>query len=100
MLHHFRAITEMLADLQAGHRGIDGIIVGARFFKLGIAFNFRIPSVHMARAATEPDMDAVLHLARRKSAAAQNATLRALRPRRLFRREIVDDRSWHKNKLW
>ena len=66
MLHHLRAITEMLADLQAGHRGIDGIIIGARLFKLGIAFNFRIPSVHMARAATEPDMDAVLHLARRK----------------------------------
>ena len=66
MLHHLRAFTEMLADLQAGHGGIDGIIVGARLFKLGIAFNFRIPGVHMARTATEPDMDAVLHVARRK----------------------------------
>ena len=83
---------EVLADLHAGDRRGDGVVVAACLLGGGIPLRLRIPGVDLGGTAAEPDEDAVLGLAERPRTAGGGIN-GAQEPRRLHGREAGGGRA-------
>src|SRR5438874_13165631 len=81
-----RAPREMFADLRSANRRIDRRIIGSRLLCLRIAELLGIPGVDLTCTAAQPYENAVLRLAKRRSAASVITRSRAVRRHRRGKR--------------
>ena len=54
VLHQLGRFPEMLANLNAGNGGVDGLIVSARLLGLGIAERLGVESVDLRHSSPQP----------------------------------------------